>query len=141
MSCTSCLSNDDIQMPDQVSVPCTTPYFHKDTLTPPSSSRSPSLEGGGHGPSTYVARDASLYNARPLLRNLHPALEGIQLMSITGYEMFVVCFFVVCSPSYGFRKIIPRKKLLHKLQKSTVTMGKNFFNEQKVGMLQKRAKV
>ena len=47
MSCTSCLSKNDIQMPDQVSVPCTTPYFHKDTLTPPSSSRSPPIEGGG----------------------------------------------------------------------------------------------
>ena len=71
MSCTSCLSNNDIQTPDQVSVPCTTiPYFHKDTLTPPSSSRSPALGGG---PSTYVARDASLYNARPLLRDLHHA--------------------------------------------------------------------
>ena len=47
MSCTSCLSNNDIQTPDQISVPCTTPYFHKDMLTPPSSSRSPPLEGGG----------------------------------------------------------------------------------------------
>ena len=52
-------------------IPCTTPYFHKDTLTPPSSSRSPSLAGGG--PSKYAARDASLYNARPLLRDLHSA--------------------------------------------------------------------
>ena len=93
MSCTSCLSNNDIQTPDQVSVPCTTPYFHKDTLTPPSSSRSPPLEGGG--PSTYAARDASLYNAHPLLRDLHPTHEGIQLMSIAGYEAFVcVCFFL-----------------------------------------------
>ena len=70
MSCTSCLSNNDIQTPDQISVPCTTPYFHKDTLTPPSSLISPPLEGGG--PSTYAARNASLYNARPLLRDLQP---------------------------------------------------------------------
>ena len=67
MSCTSCLSNNNIQMPDQVSVPCTTPYFHKDTLTPPSRSRSLPLTLEGGGPSTYAARDASLYNARPLL--------------------------------------------------------------------------
>ena len=46
MSCTSCLPNNNIQPPDHVSVPCITPYFHKDTLTPPSSSRSPPLEGG-----------------------------------------------------------------------------------------------
>ena len=71
MSCTSCLSNNDIQTPDQISVPCTTSYFHKDTLTPPSSSRSPPLEGSG--PSTYAACDASLYNACPLLRDLHLA--------------------------------------------------------------------
>ena len=38
----------------------------------------------------YAAREASLYNARPLLRE---PLEGIQLMSIAGYEAFVcVCF-------------------------------------------------
>ena len=43
----------------------------------------------------YVAFDASLYNACPLLQDLHPPLEGIQLMSIAGYEAFVcVCFFV-----------------------------------------------
>ena len=47
MSCTSSLSNNDIQTPDQVSVPHTTPYFHWDTLTPLSSSRSPLLERGG----------------------------------------------------------------------------------------------
>ena len=35
-----------IQTPDQISVPCTMPYFHMDTLTPPSSSRSPPLTGG-----------------------------------------------------------------------------------------------
>ena len=93
ISCTSCLSNNDIQTPDQISVPCTTPYFPKDTLTPPSNSRSQPLEGGG--PTTYAARDASLYNAHPLLRDLHHALEGIQLMSIAGYEAFVcACFFV-----------------------------------------------
>ena len=60
-----------LKTPDQISVPCTTPYFHKDTWTPPSSSRSSPLEGGG--PSTYVACNASLYNAPPLLRDLHPA--------------------------------------------------------------------
>ena len=47
MSCTSCLSNNDIQTPEQVSIPCTTPYFHKDTLTPPSSSRSRPLQEAG----------------------------------------------------------------------------------------------
>ena len=130
MSCTSCLSNNDIQTPDQVSVPCTTPYFHKDTLTPPSSSRSPPLEEGG--PSTYAAHDASLYNAHPLLRYLHPALEGIQLMSIAGYEAFVcICFFVyktLCaafiwllwdarSCLYPYVCLYCAKKLLYKLQK------------------------
>ena len=69
MSCTSCFSND-IQTPDQISIPCIMPYFHKDTLTPPSTSRSPPLGGG---PTVYVPHDASLYNARPLLRDLHPA--------------------------------------------------------------------
>ena len=147
MSCSSCLSNNDIQTRDQISVPCTMPYFHKDTLTPPSSSRSPTLEGGRHGPSTYAARNASLYNARSLLRDLHLALESIQLMSITGYETFVcVCFFVMCSPSYGFcgtpvvacmcvytkRKncYINYKKYCHKNEK-------HLENEQKVGILQK----
>ena len=91
MSCTTCLSKKDIQMPNQISVPCTTPYFHKDTLTPPSSSRSPPLEGGG--PNMYVAHNAFLYNAHLLLQALH--LEGIQLMSIARYEAFVsVRFFV-----------------------------------------------
>ena len=37
-----------------VTVPCTMPYFHKDTLTPPYSSRSPPPLAGG-GPSTIVA--------------------------------------------------------------------------------------
>ena len=68
MSCTSCLSNNNIQTPDQINVPCTTPYFYKDTLTPPSSSRSPPLAGVGL--STYEVCDASLYNACPLLRDL-----------------------------------------------------------------------
>ena len=87
MSCTSCLSNDDIQTPDQVRAPCTTPYFHKDTLTPPSSLRSP--------PSTYAARDASLYNARPILSDYTKLIEVIRLMSIAGYEAYViVCYFM-----------------------------------------------
>ena len=74
MSCTACKSNNNIQTPEHIRAPCTMPYFHKGTLTPLSSSRSPPLEGGG--PSTYAARkcrDASLYNAFPLLRDLHPA--------------------------------------------------------------------
>ena len=93
MSCTSCLSNDDIQTPDQISVPCTTPCFHKDTLTPPSSSRSPPLVGGG--PSMF--RPAMpLYITHDLYFEIYsPSLEGIQLMSIVGYEAFVcVCFFM-----------------------------------------------
>ena len=93
MYCTFCLSND-IQTPDQVNVPCTTPYFHKDTLTPPSSSRSLPLEGGG--PSTHAARDASLYITQALYFEIYTQpLEGIQLLSIAGYEAFIcVCFFV-----------------------------------------------
>ena len=41
-------------------------------------------------------RDASLYNARPLLRDLHHMLlEVIQLISIPGYEAYVcVRFFM-----------------------------------------------
>ena len=96
MSCISCLSNNDIQTPDQVSVPCTTPYFHKDTLTSPSSSKSPPLEGGG--PSTYAARDASLidYITHALKFEIYTTLlEIIQLMFIAGYEAYVcVCFFM-----------------------------------------------
>ena len=43
----------------------------------------------------YAAHDTSLYNARLLLRDLHPPFEGIQLMSIAGYEAFIcVCFFM-----------------------------------------------
>ena len=105
MSCTSCLSNDDIQTPDQISVPCTTPYFHKDTLTPPSSLRSPPLEGGGI--STYAACDVSLYKYALYFEIYTPPLEGIliQLMSIAGYEAFVcVCFSCIkhyVQPSYG----------------------------------------
>ena len=93
MSCTSCLSNNDIQMPDQVSVPCITPYFHKDTLTPPSSSRSPPREGGG--PSTYAARDAFYITHAVYFEIYTTLLEVIQLMSIAGYEAYVcVCFFM-----------------------------------------------
>ena len=44
------------------------------------SSRSPPLEGGG--PSTYAALYFEIYT---------PPLEGIQLMSIAGYEAFVLC--------------------------------------------------
>ena len=43
----------------------------------------------------YAARDASLYNARPLFRDYTTLLEVIQLMSIAGYEAYVcMCFFV-----------------------------------------------
>ena len=72
---------------------CTTPYFHKDTLTPPSSSRSPLLEGGG--PSTYAAT-INLYIMHVLYFEIYTTLlEVIQLMSIAGYEAYVcVCFFV-----------------------------------------------
>ena len=92
MSCTSCLSNNDIQTPDQVSVPCTTPYFHKDTLTPPSSSRSPSLEGGGPVRMRPVMH---LYITHALYFEIYTTLlEVIQLMSIAGYEAYVcMCFF------------------------------------------------
>ena len=133
MSCTSCLSND-IQTPDQISVPCTTPYFHKDTLTPPSSSRSPPLEGGG--PSTYEVRDASLYNARPLFRDL---LEGIQLMSIAAYEAFVcVCFFVYKTCTAFIWLLWDARSHLYVFITKTYRNKKEkhiFFNEQKVGML------
>ena len=96
-----CLSNNDIQTPDKINVPCSTPYFYKDSLTPPSTSRSPPLEGGG--PSTYAARNASLCNVPSSSRCYTLPLEGIQVMSITGYEAFVcMCFFVMCSPSYVF---------------------------------------
>ena len=85
-----------------------------------------------------------------------PPLEGIQLISIAGYEAFVcVCFFMyktLCAAlrSYGcLGTPVPyvclycaKNYLIHKilLQKSTGTRTKNLFkNEQKVGMLlQKR---
>ena len=102
MSCTSCLSNNDIKTPDQVSVPCTTPYFHKDTLTPPSSLRSRSL------------MEADLAHMRPAMQRyithtlyfevyIPLSFEGIQLMSIAGYEAFVcVCFLYkpLCAALY-----------------------------------------
>ena len=91
MSCTSCLSNNDIQTPDQVSVPCTTPYFHKDTLTTPSSSRSPPLEEAGP---VCMRPTMHLYITHALYFEIYTTLlEIIQLMSIAGYEAFVcVCF-------------------------------------------------
>ena len=56
------------------------------------------------------ARDASLYNARPLLRDLHTLLDVIQLMSIAGYEAYVCvcwcassCIKHYVKPSYGSR--------------------------------------
>ena len=93
MSCTSCLSNNDIQTPDQVSVQCTTPYFHKDTLTPPSSSRSPPLAGGGQ---VRMRPAMHLYITHALNFEIYTTLlEVIQLMSIAGYEAYVcVCFFM-----------------------------------------------
>ena len=102
MSCTNCLSNNDIQTPEQVSVPFSTPYFHKDTLTLPCSSRSPPLEGGG--PSTFVARDTYYtYITHALYFEIYPTfLEVIQLISIAGYEAYVcVCFLRYVQPSYG----------------------------------------
>ena len=122
MSCISCLSNNDIQTPDQVSVPCTTPYFHKDTLTPPSSSRSPPLEGGEPAGAVLVScpdpasckeagtrhetspvrlrsRSAThLCIMHTLYFEIYTTLLKVillQLMSIAGYEAYVcVCFFV-----------------------------------------------
>ena len=92
MSCTSCLSNSDIQTPDQVSVLRYIFTGHIDSaLEPLVRDLHAPLEGGG--PSTYAARDASLYNARPLLRDLHYV---IQLMSIAGYEAYVY----MCSSVY-----------------------------------------
>ena len=95
MSCTSCLSNNDIQTPDQVSIPCTTPYFHKETLTPPSSSRSPPLEEVGVG-QTRMRPATHLYITHILYFEIYTTLlEVIQLMSIAGYEAYVcVCFFI-----------------------------------------------
>ena len=93
MSCTSCLSNNNIQTSDQISVPCTTPYFHKDTLTPPSSSRSPPMKEAGLA---HVRPVMHLYITHALYFEIYTTpLEGIQLMSIAGYEAYVcVCFFV-----------------------------------------------
>ena len=148
MSCTSCLFNDDIQTRDQISVSCTTPYFHKDTLTPPSSSKSLPLEGGRHGPSMYASCNASLYNARPLLRDLHPALEGIQLMSITGYETFVCVLLRYVQPfiwlpwdarSRPMCVYTSRTNYYINYKKYRIKNKKHLKNELKVGMLQKRA--
>ena len=108
MSCTSCLSNNDIQTTDQVRVPSTTPYFHKDTLTPPSRSRSPPLEGGG--PST-LRPAMHLYNnyiTHALYFDIYTMrLEVIQLMSFAGFEAYIcMCFCVYkhyVQPSYGCR--------------------------------------
>ena len=90
---TSCLSINDIQTPDQVSVPCTTPYFHKDTLTPPSSLRSLPLEGGCP---VSMRPTMHLYITHALYFEIYTTLlEVIQLMSIAGYEAYVcVCFFL-----------------------------------------------
>ena len=84
MSCTSCLSNNDIQTPDQVSVPCTTPYFHKDTLIQPSSSRSPPLEGRRRG--QYVCRQRCI-STKPIsqLCIASKILEKIIHNKISGY--------------------------------------------------------
>ena len=137
MSCTSCLSNNDIQTPDQLSVPCTTPYFHKDTLTPPSSSRSPPLEGGGS--SSYAARDAYLYNARPLRPTSRSTPHHlVQLISIAGYEAFVcVCFFAyktLCAALYTVSVVRPsspvcvfilREKIIKKVREQE--RRKSFF--------------
>ena len=92
MSCSSCLSNNDIQTTDQISVLCITPCFHKETLTPPSTSRSPSFEGGGP---TRMRHAMQLYITHSLYFEIYTSpLEGIQLMSIAVYETFVcVCFF------------------------------------------------
>ena len=137
ISCISCLSNNDIQRPDEITVPCTTPYFHKDTLTPPSSSRSSPLEGGGLA---RMQPATNLYITHTIYFEIYtPPLEGIQLMSIAGYEVFVcVCFFAynkkLCAlhmASMGCAK----KLLLIKLQKKTGKERKAFKNEQKVGML------
>ena len=48
----------------------------------------------GPGPTTFAARDASLYTHALYFEIYTPPLEGIELMSIAGYEAFVcVCFF------------------------------------------------
>ena len=93
MSCTSCLFNNDIQMPDQVSVPCTTPYFHKDTLTPPLVRDLRPLKEAGP---VRMWPAMHLYITHALYYEIYTTLlEVIQLMSITGYDAYVcVCFFV-----------------------------------------------
>ena len=91
MSCTSCLSNNDIQTSDQISVRCTTPYFHKNT--PLVRDIRPLNEAG---PSRMEPACISIinYNALTPFRVYSPPLEGIQLMSIAEYEAYVcVCFF------------------------------------------------
>ena len=97
-------SNNDIQTPDQVSVPCTTPYFHKDTLTPPSSSRSPPSGEAGPArmrPSMHLYITHALYFE---IYTTYTLLEVIQLMSIAGYETYVcMCIKRYVQPSYGCR--------------------------------------
>ena len=88
ISCTSCFYNNDIQTPDQVSVPCTTPYFHKDTLTTPSSSRSPPLENGGR--STYARPAMHLYIMHALYFEIYTTfLEVIIDSRVKGLETAV----------------------------------------------------
>ena len=92
MSCTSCLSHNDIQTPDQESVPCTTPYFHKDTLTPPSSSRSPPVEGGG--PSTF----SNILIMRPVLLIPTPLVYICSfLQQHPTFCSFLKCFSFLCN--------------------------------------------
>ena len=60
-------------------------------MTPPSSSRSLLLEGGGPGPlRTRPAHDASLYNARPLLQDLHHADTADVHRRIRSVRLFVL---------------------------------------------------
>ena len=155
VSCTSCLSNDNIQTPDRPSK-CSMYHatFSQGHMTPPFSSRSPPLEGGG--PST-LRTAMHLYIMHDLYFEIYiMLLEVIQLMSIAGYEAYVcVCFFVyktLCaafiwllwdarSCSYVF---ILRENCFYTFNFITTNYWnkneKNFFlNEQKVWMLlQKR---
>ena len=75
---------------------CIYTYSTGHSLTPPSSSRSPSLEGGVS--STYAAcpRCISIIITHALYFEIYTTLlEVIQLMSIAGYEAYVfVCFFM-----------------------------------------------
>ena len=149
LSCTSCLSNNDIQTPDQVSVPCTTPYFHKDTLTTPSSSRSPPLEEAGP---VRMRPAMHLYITHALYFEIYTTLlEVIQLMSIAGYEAFVcVCFLKHYVQPYILLPWDAHSRpyvYLYCLKKSFNTLNlitkkvleqerrKHFKNEQKVGIL------